>query len=143
MTDQPKPYRSGPAQPTVRIPGLDAQHALGSFVLRRFWKANGDGRVLWVDFELFECTSYPTDNPDAWEFERKGAMEGWDTTPNLDEAQPVAEGFVKWDGCTQFDVASVHVDSKHGLLNLFHGIGEARRLCAEAMGDAYDRSEYS
>lgn len=140
MTGTAKPWRSGPLQATHRIPNPHREGPLGSFTLRLFWTLNDEGVTHWVDFELFEVASHPAEDPTRLEYERKGASSGMDTVESMDEAQPLADGFVKWDGCTQFNVAPVHVDSRRDLENLFHGISEARRLCAAAMPDTYDRS---
>jgi hypothetical protein len=133
-TTTPAPrYRSGPLRETHRIPSKHGTDTIGSFTLRLYWKLWDDGRVGWVDFELFEVTSYEVADPSKLLYELRDAVSSHDLTADLDEAGPAADGFVKWDGCTQFNVASVHVDSRKGLENLFHGIAEARRLCALAM----------
>lgn len=104
---------------THRIPALHGGDALGSFTLRLYWDTRADGRVGWVEFELFEVV-------------------GTGGAPSLDGARAVASGMVKWDGCTQFEVASVHIDELCDLENLFHGIRETRKLCAKAMAWSSD-----
>lgn len=135
MSDEAEtePYRSGPLQETNRIPARHSKGAIGSFTLRLYWSPLEDGRVLWVDFELFEVISLDSPNTGKLYYERRGATSGMDMVDDLDEAGPVADGFVKWDGCTQFEIAQVHVDHRKDLEDLFHGIAEARRLCAQAM----------
>lgn len=129
---------SGPRRSTEQI--LDEHGLLGSFTLVLYWKPadNGD-RVYWVDFELFEVTGVPHPEGKPAEYQRRGADTSPDLVRDLDEAESTAHGFVKWDGCTQFDVESVHVDSKRELDRLLAAIGEARRRCALAMGRTYDR----
>lgn len=141
--DAIKPYRSGPLRETHRIPALRPRRgdaaALGSWTLRLYWKPWNDGRVGWVDFELFEVTAL-AGAANELEYPQRGATRSTDVTSSLDEAEPTAQGFLKWDGCTQFSVEPVHVDSRGDLENLFHGISEARRLAAVAMSATYDRS---
>jgi hypothetical protein len=128
-----KPYRSGPHRETHRIAAKHSSDALGSFTLRLYWSPWDDGRVGWVDFELFQVVGIDHPFTGKLSYERRGATSSMDQVENLDEAQPAADGFVKWDGCTQFDVASVHIDNRVGLEDLLHAIAEARRLCALAM----------
>lgn len=125
-------YRSGPLRETHRIPGRRPD-AIGSYTLRLYWTPWDDGRIGWVDFELFEVTSFEPDDPTKLFYERKGATSSMDLVDNLDEAETAADGFVKWDGCTQFEVSSVHIDHRKSLEGLHHAIAEARRLCAAAM----------
>lgn len=144
--DAIRPYRSGPLRETHRIPALHPRRgdaaALGSWTLRLYWKPWDDGRVGWVDFELFEVTAL-AGAANELEYPQRGATRSTDVTSSLDEAEPTAQGFLKWDGCTQFSVEPVHVDGRGELENLFHGISEARRLAAAAMPATYDKdSEY-
>lgn len=139
-----KQWVSGPLRSTEQI--LDENGLLGSFTLCLYWKPaeSDDPRVYWVDFELFEVHGVPYPERKPAEYQRRDSNNGPDLVRDLDEAESAAEGFVKWDGCTQFEVSAVHVDSKRGLDRLLTAIGEARRRCALAMGSNYDRpSEYS
>jgi hypothetical protein len=136
-----KQWVSGPLRSTEQI--LDENGLLGSFTLCLYWKPNDDGDISWVDFELFEVTGVPHPAGTPAEYQRRDSDHGPDLVRDLDEAESTAEGFVKWDGCTQFEVGAVHVDSKRQLDRLLAAIGEARRRCALAMGKYYDRpTEY-
>jgi hypothetical protein len=138
-----KQWVSGPLRSTEQI--LDEDGLLGSFTLCLYWKPAGpdDPRVYWVDFELFEVHGVPHPEGKPAEYQRRDSDHGPDLVRDLDEAEVTAQGFVKWDGCTQFDVTSVHVDSKRQLERLFEAIGEARRRCAAVMSSNYDlRREY-
>lgn len=133
-----KQWVSGPLRSTEQI--LDEDGLLGSFTLCLYWKpAEPDQRVYWVDFELFEVHGVPHPEGKPAEYQRRDSDCGPDLVRDLDEAEVTAGGFVKWDGCTQFEVSAVHVDSKRQLDRLFAAIGEARRRCALAMGSNYDR----
>lgn len=137
-----KQWVSGPRRSTEQI--LDEDGLLGSFTLVLYWKPNEDtGGIYWVDFELFEVTGVPHPEGQPAEYQRRGADTSPDLVRDLNEAESTAEGFVKWDGCTQFEIGAVHVDSKRQLDRLLAAIGEARRRCALAMGSTYDQpSEY-
>lgn len=132
-----KQWVSGPRQVTKQIG--DEANVLGSFTLVLYWKPNDDGRVLWVDFELFEVT---WKSGDKFGYERRDSDRGPDGVDTLDEAEWAAKGFVKWDGCTQFDVNSVHVDDRSGLLQLLNAIETAREECALAMPESDVIEEY-
>jgi hypothetical protein len=136
-----KPYRSGPLQQTHQIASRRGPAGVGSFTLRLYWEPHNDGEIYWVDFELFEVIGVEN-SPVVGRllYQRAGSNRGPDCVTELADAEWTARGMVKWDGCTQFDVAPVHVDSRAELDDLFRGISEARRLCAEAMGDTFDRS---
>lgn len=125
-------YRSGPLQRIERIAsdGSLGGSGIGSFVARFYWKAQ-DGDVTWVDFEIFECTATLMDGTE--QYARVGADAGWDTVSSLDEAEPVAHGHVKWDGCMELDVTYSHFCSLGGMRALFAAIDRTRQLCAGSM----------
>lgn len=126
-----KQWVSGPLRVTKQIGAEDGM--LGSFTLCLYWNpTDDDDRVLWVDFELFEVTGIGDDGC-ILEYSRRGADTLPDFVSSLAEAESAAEGFVKWDGCTQFTVGDVHVDSRAGLLQLLNAIETAREECAMAM----------
>lgn len=89
--------------------------AVPGYTIKLFGDAN-DGRLTWVDFQVIELRE-PTDH------------------------LVVAEGFLKWDGCTQFRSDHVHVDDVVELEQFLAAIREARRLAAEAIGEEYDLSD--
>lgn len=128
-----KQYVSGPRRVTKQVGNEDG--LLGSFTLVLYWRdgqlEDDPGRVLWVDFELFEVTAVRDDG--VGEYHRRGSPNGWDTVPDLAHADDTAQGFVKSDGCTQFEVAAVHIDRARDLRKLFSAIESARRECALAM----------
>lgn len=122
-------------------PGSDETH------VRLFSEPNEDGETYWVDFQIFEivgCDHEPYQAPGRKFFNRKGATSSPDPVYTYEEAQPIVDGFVKWDGCTQFEFPDgVHVDCKRHLEALFSAVGEARKAAAELMGPTWDcRREY-
>lgn len=114
----------------------------GEYHVRLFADANEEGRTHWVDFQIFEVIGYDSDGEKRKFFNRKDAQSLPDPVYSYDEAEVVAEGFVKWDGCTQFDVGSVHVDSKEQLRALFVAIEKARELAADEMPGMMINDEY-
>lgn len=110
--------------------------------VRLFADANSEGRTHWVDFQIFEIIGYDSDGERRKFFNKRDSPHSPDAVYSYDEAEIIAEGFVKWDGCTQFDIASVHVDDREQLAALFAAISKARELAAEEMpgmeiGDEY------
>lgn len=134
-----KEWVSGPLRVTKQIGAEDG--LLGSFTLCLYWTPIDDGRVMWVDFELFEVTW--TGAGGTFGYNRRDARSLPDTVKDLAEAESAARGFVKWDGCTQFDVGNVHVDGRGELLRLFAAIETAREECALAMPNSDVIGEYA
>lgn len=94
-----------------------------------------------MDFEIVAVDGFDTKSS-AKHYWRAGSTSNRDSTTDPNEAAAECEGFVKWDGCTQFTV-DAHVDSKESLWKLLAAIESARRECALEMGSAYmDRFEY-
>lgn len=130
---------SGPLQVTKQIGDEDG--LLGSFTLCLYWEPDKDGSVYWVDFELFEVTELAESG--SMEYERRGATHSPDPVASLSEAQAAAYGSVKFDGCTQFEVNSVHVDNRERLIALLNAIETAREECALAMPGRMVHEEYA
>jgi len=113
--------------------GGDAQ-GLGRMVIRLRWDDSDPRGPFWVDFEVHEVVALV--HPDmAMHYTRAGADHNLDTTPDLDLAEAVVHGFVKWDGCTQvYWDEPMHVDSESDLEALFEAVRIARREAVAAMG---------
>lgn len=135
VVSSPERYRSGPLQRTEKIGS-----GLGSFTVRLYWTPQ-DGSVMWVDFELFACTATSMDGKDEY-FQRRDAINGWDTVSDLDHAECAAHGYVKWDGCMEFDIEHTHVCSGSQLHELFSAVEQTRRLCAASMPGQPVAEEY-
>ena len=127
---QAKPVRA------TFVHGGDAQ-GLGRLVIRLRWN---DGEVrkepAIVDFEVLEVVAlvHPHMTP---HYRREGTDRPMDTTEELDLAQPVVHGFVKFDGCTQawWD-EPMHVDHEDSLNALFEAVRIARREAMAVLGEA-------
>lgn len=91
-------------------------------VLALYW---APGRVLVVDFELFESR------------DRSRGL-----TADIDEAEPFAYGTVKWDGCMQLSVLNTHLCTKEDLERLHAQLQWAREQCAHAMPDTDIEEDY-
>lgn len=91
----------------------------------------------WVDFALYEeVTKSDNGVPGYQVSDDSGYLE---TTENYEEALPVAQGFMKWDGCTQFSIEPLHYDDHRDIAKLFDTILQVRRECARITGnDAED-----
>lgn len=116
----------------------------GEYVLRLKWEVTDDERVIWVNFWLYETTAV---DDDGRHYQRKDARVSPDLVVSFAEAEDAASGFVKWDGCTQFEMARVHVDGRIGLDKLCQALQRARLEAARLMHStgAWDLSpdEYS
>jgi hypothetical protein len=133
--------KSTSRHPVMQV--IQLGEGLGAFMLRLRWEA-GDYGITWVDFELIEVTAFsqgPDGEYDVPEYQRHGATYSPDTTPDIEQANLAVSGFLKWDGCMQFNVAYVHVDEAYQLAKLLDAIKMARVHAARAMGDAYDLRE--
>ena len=83
-----------------------------NYVLWWAWEP-GDVERLWVSFAIYDvldATSFAT-------------------------AEPVLDGFVKFDGCTQFNSPNIHVDSARQLAEIFSLIAWARGVCVMELLD--------
>jgi hypothetical protein len=145
--EERKPWRSGPLQRTVTLD----DYAAGSYVVRLYWGA--DPKVFWVDFEIYLVVAREL-APNHWGA-RAGTVAGKPAyhddklhfVTDIEAACPVVNGFVKWDGCTQFNLGRsgglAHVDSRAELRAFTAAIDKARELAAEAMTpDADVRHDY-
>lgn len=78
-------------------------------------------------------------DPPRKEYERKGATNSMDTTPNLDEAQRVIEGSIKWDGCSNLNFfpdekGYVHFCGKNGAVVMGNLLAAMYDEAKELMG---------
>jgi hypothetical protein len=110
----------------------DEDGLLGSHTLCLYWRTpDGEEDVLRVDFELFEVVEVR--DAIVLGYTRSDSQVRPDVVWDLAQAETAAEGFVKADGCTQLQIADVHVDRRIDLLRLLNAIETAREECALAM----------
>lgn len=98
-----------------------------------------------VDIEAFAVTGEVYSekgleyDPPMKSFARKGARSSMDTTYELDEAQRVIDGYVKWDGCSDLDFfpdrnGNDHFCGKNNAMGLGLLIGEIYEFARELLG---------
>ena len=90
-----------------------------------------DGELYWVDFQIYQVVC--ADMEGRKEFNRLGSAFSPDPVSEYDDAQPIAEGHVKWDGCMEVDLHDGHTCSRDHLRELFAAIERARELAAAEM----------
>jgi hypothetical protein len=112
--------------------------------LIRLWSdvRDDNGQRMWVDFAIYEVIGCESGGKRRKFYNRKDSVTSPNPVYDPEEAESAVEGFVKWDGCTQF-TADIHVDCKRHLDALLEMIGLAREGAAEIMGSAWDaKDEY-
>lgn len=83
-------------------------------------------------------------DPPKKNFARRGAIHSLDTTYELDDAQRVFSGSIKWDGCSDIDFfpdeeGNNHFCGKQSAIDLGLLLGEAYGFAKEIMGEkVYD-----
>ena len=88
-----------------------------------------------ADFEVFAVVYEESGSSFC---QRRGAITPLDATSNLDEAETIAHGDVKFDGCTNFiiqegDDTMAHTCSLAYFRELLEAVAEARRFAAALM----------
>lgn len=94
-----------------------------------------NGKIIWVDFKVFHVAGSNIDGTEKLLAGENHPVKSYDL------AEPDAEGFVKWDGCTQFAVDG-HVDNRQELTSMFAAIERARSAAAELMPEQDIANEY-
>ena len=57
------------------------------------------------NFYLYEIVGFSDDGTGEWtkpSYKIKGAMSSGEDTPNLEESEPMIDGYLKWDGCCEW-----------------------------------------
>jgi len=98
------------------------------YLVRLYGDAVNDN-LTWVDFKIYAFASIDADEP---------LFSGEMHPVPLDhaEVEVLAEGFVKWDGCTTI-IADVHIDEESDLLLFNTALVETRRHARDLMGGAW------
>jgi hypothetical protein len=101
-------------------------------VLLRWDDPDGDHAPWpnWVDFEIVEA---PEVNGERRYRSRKDGT--YSTDP--EDSERIINGFVKWDGCTQWWAECAHVDDESGQDALLAAVRIARAEAIDAMGKNY------
>lgn len=98
--------------------------------------ASDDG-ASWVDFIVAEVIGFDVADGAKF-FQRRGSMRGPDPVYAIDDAEFVASGHVKWDGCTEFRIAErgssrIHTCSRSRFDQILAVVGQVRQLAAGVM----------
>jgi hypothetical protein len=102
----------------------------GGFTIR--W-AHDDEKPIWCDFAIYPVLGVELGGRVL--YETPDAVNPMDApTSDLDAAQPLVTGFVKWDGCTQWwQHDGGHVDDRATFEEFFDALAEARRVALTEM----------
>lgn len=96
--------------------------------------------TTWTDFVLCEVAAMhsgkASDVDGVPMFDRKGSKSSLNRTENLDEAEPAAEGFIKWDGCMQFTSGHQHFDNRADVDRYAEALHRIRDKAIAVGGDA-------
>lgn len=104
---------------------------LGEHTIRVSPHVSADKECLWVDWQLFIPVA---DGDDGMEYTAISSAKPYDWTPDLDKAQPDASGYIKWDGCSEFDVPHSHTcGGPRAVQSLFDCILESVDLAAKEL----------
>lgn len=119
--------RRHPVKRTVVVAG-----DCDGYVGRLRWGQNaGEPNPLpyWIDFEIVQLVGGDNDGVQLY----SGEMH---PVENIDEAEVHVRGFIKWDGCMQWN-ADAHTDDPEDLELLFDCIRQTRLAAIEAMGERW------
>ena len=114
--------------------------------LIRIFKGQTDRGVCYVgEFKIYQLVWINGEHLPH----RKGAINGWDTVPmsEIDSAEVIVHGSVKWDGCANWTIDNDHVMIHHcgasGLKMLMGAITLAHKLAAAVpTTDGTDREDW-
>lgn len=106
---------------------LTTEDVLGDFGFRLCWAVEDH----WADVKAFEITGYENGAP---LFGRLDARSSADTTGDVSEAEAYLEGFVKWDGCSEFGLGHVHWCGPDAYKKHFRLLEYVYRRAFELMG---------
>ena len=115
----------------------------GDFILRA-WLVNTHVAEFVVIHPV--CLWFEKDGKDTPLFELRGGRGCGDTTENIDEARTMAEGSVKWDGCTDFVIQEgencmAHTCSLQDFEELLDAVKEARQFAASLLDAGFPVNE--
>ena len=82
---------------------LTTEDIMGDFGFRLCWEASD----YWMNVHVFEITARDGKD-DRPMFPKMGAQSRPDDVYSHEEAEPYLTGFVKWDGCSEFDIGQPH-----------------------------------
>lgn len=93
----------------------------------------------WSEFRCYEIV-YTSNNKNS--YEKLGAISSEDTTENIDEAQTLVKGIVKWDGCCHYTFGDedgyIHLCGGNSVKRLSEIIKKIYNRCGELMNEKRD-----
>lgn len=103
------------------------------------WVHQTAGQVFWVDFCIWPIIGCNADTPDAPQYQRKGSTFSPDTVESTDDAELLAEGFLKWDGCNEvhWGEEDQHCCSLADRKSHYEALALVLRTAVGFMGDSY------
>ena len=108
---------------------------IDTFTIRWARAENDDGKCRWVDFAIYQVTMVEEDGRPLHPI--PNAPSNMEVTDDIDKAGPLVEGFVKWDGCTQWSMPDGgHVDGRRAYEAFLDALDEARHV---ALTEIIDR----
>lgn len=97
----------------------------------------------WVDFEAYEIVARGQNENksfDVLQYEKKNGNNEW--VENIEEAQTLIHGAVKWDGCSHFyfgdENGYIHICGKRPMKNLIKAMEEIYNRSGELMESSID-----
>lgn len=127
--------------PHERIDDFGDEEGEG-YLLTFTWNMDKDNKIYSVNWFIFEIQGRHEGKPilaknGCLSFPARGnyAITDWR------EAGHEAEGFVKWDGCSQWETASLHLDGATKRHTFFAAVDKAHMICKEIMGSTWDESD--
>jgi hypothetical protein len=133
--------------------GLSLEHAesrtelAGDYMLIWTWRSDpslGIGGVLWVNWFMSNAYRWQKGSEQGVSLARHDTVsfppfDEYELTPEQwRDAEFIASGFIKWDGCAQWD-CKVHLDSKSARQEFFDTVHLAHQRAAEIMVKDFDK----
>ena len=102
-----------------------------------------------MEFEVFEITAWSEGKDGKYselEFERKGATNGMDTTEDMDEAQTLIKGCVKWDACSHVtfgdDDGYIHLCGGSSWFNFMEATKRVWEIAMKELPEEYSKDMF-
>ena len=94
----------------------------------------------WTDFKAYEIIGHEQGDNNKFDvpmYEMKGAKSSDETTKNIEEAQTLISGVVKWDGCSHYTFGDkdgyIHLCGNQSIKNIIQAIKKIYNRSGELM----------
>lgn len=98
-----------------------------------------------VNFNAYEIVGFPLNKGGKPDFEKKGTTTGDVTTEDIEEAQTIIRGYIKWDGCSHYyfgdDDGYIHLCGGRLIDKISKGIKKIHKEAGQLMSRA-DEEEF-